>query len=65
MSDITPEQFAQRVSDFGIAERRAIDQAINELGTGEHTLEDTIKVFQARGIVTTLQTDKILERDRS
>ncbi len=65
MSDITPEQFAQRVSDFGIAERRAIDQAINELGTGEHTLEDTIKVFQARGIVTTLQTDKILKGDRS
>ena len=52
MSDMTSEQFAQRVSDFGLAERRAIDQAINELGAGEHSLEDTIKVFQARGLVT-------------
>ena len=65
MSDMTPEQFAQRVSDFGIAERQAIDKAVNELGTGEHSLEDAIKVFQARGLITTLQTDKILKGDRT
>ena len=65
MSDMTSEQFAQRVSDFGLAERRAIDQAINELGAGDHSLEDTIKVFQARGLVTTLHTEKILKGDRS
>lgn len=65
MSDMTSEQFAQRVSDFGLAERRAIDQAINELGAGEHSLEETIQVFQARGVITTLQTDKILKGDRT
>lgn len=65
MSDMTAEQFAQRVSDFGLAERRAIDQAINELGAGERSLDEAIKVFQARGVVTTLQTDKILKGDRS
>jgi serine/threonine-protein kinase len=65
MSEMTAEQFAQRVADFGLAERRAIDQAINELGTGDHSLEDAIRVFQARGVVTTLQTDKILKGDRS
>lgn len=65
MSDMTSEQFAQRVSDFGLAERRSIDQAINELGAGDHTLEETIRVFQARGVITTLHTDKILKGDRT
>ena len=65
MSDITPQQFAQRISDFGLAERREVDQAMSELGVGDHNLNDMIKVMQGRGLVTTLQTDKILKGDRN
>jgi serine/threonine protein kinase len=64
MNDITPQHFAERVSDLGLADRRAIDQALSDLGVGEHTLEDMIKVMQQHGLVTTLQTDKILKGDR-
>ncbi len=64
MSDLSPQQFAQRVTDLGLAERREIDQAFSELGVGDHSLDDFIKVMQGRGIVTTLQTDKILKGDR-
>lgn len=64
MSDINSLQFAQRVSELGLAEQREIDQAMSELGVGDHRLDDMIKVMQARGLVTTLQTDKILKGDR-
>ncbi len=64
MSDLTPQQFAQRISDFGLAERREVDQAMSELGVGDHSLDEMIKVMQGRGLVTTLQTDKILKGDR-
>ena len=64
MSDLTPRQFAQRVSDLGLAERREVDQAMGELGVGDHKLDEMIKVMQGRGLVTTLQTDKILKGDR-
>lgn len=64
MSDLTPQQFSQRIADLGLAERREIDQAMSELGVGDHKLEEMIKVFQGRGLVTTLQTDKILKGDR-
>ncbi len=64
MSDLSPQMFAQRISDLGLADRRAVDQALNELGVGEHTLEEMIKVMQRNGLVTTLQTEKILKGDR-
>ncbi|TWU55195.1 serine/threonine-protein kinase [Rubripirellula reticaptiva] len=64
MSDISPQLFAQRISDLGLADHRSVEQAINELGVGEHTLEDMIKVAQRNGLVTTLQTEKILKGDR-
>ena len=64
MSELKPHQFAQRISDLGLAERREVDQAMSELGVGDHNLEDMIKVMQGRGLVTTLQTDKILKGDR-
>lgn len=64
MSDLTSQQFAQRISDLGLAERRDVDHAMGELGVGAHELEDVIKVMQGRGLVTTLQTDKILKGDR-
>ncbi|MFK8115619.1 MAG: serine/threonine-protein kinase [Rubripirellula sp.] len=65
MPDITPEYFAQRISDLGLAESRAVEQAIGDLGVGDHTLQDMIKHMQRCGLVTTLQTDKILKGDRS
>ena len=64
MSELKPHQFAQRISDLGLAERREVDQAMSELGVGDHTLDEMIKVMQRRGLVTTLQTDKILKGDR-
>lgn len=64
MDTLTPHQFAQRISDLGLAEPRVVDQAMNELGVGDHTLDDVIDVMQRRGVVTTLQADKILKGDR-
>jgi serine/threonine-protein kinase len=64
MNDMSPQLFAQRISDFGLADRRIVEQAIGELGVGDHSLQDMIHAMQARGLVTTLQTDKILKGDR-
>ena len=64
MSELTAQDFADRISDLGLAERREVDHAIVELGMGDHSLEDMIRVMQRRGLVTTLQTDKILKGDR-
>jgi eukaryotic-like serine/threonine-protein kinase len=65
MPEITPEYFAQRISDLGLADRRAVEQAMGELGVGDHTLQDIIRHMQQSGLVTTLQTDKILKGDRT
>lgn len=64
MNDITPEFFAQRITDLGLADRRAVEQALSDLGVGDHNLEDVVKVMQRHGLVTTLQTDKIMKGDR-
>jgi len=64
MNQITSQEFAQRVTDLRLADRRLVDQALNNLGVGDHTLEDTITAMQRHGVVTTLQTDKILKGDR-
>ncbi len=60
----TTDEFARRISDFGLADRRRVEQALNELGVGEHSLEAVIAVMQRRGVITTLQTEKILRGDR-
>jgi serine/threonine-protein kinase len=64
MNDITPEYFAQRISDLGLADRRSVEQALSDLGIGDHSLDDVVKVMQRHGLVTTLQTDKIMKGDR-
>lgn len=64
MADLTPQAFAQRISDLGLADPRVVDQLLSELGVGEHTLADMISLFQQHGLITTLQTDKILKGDR-
>ncbi|MEM9588776.1 MAG: serine/threonine-protein kinase [Planctomycetota bacterium] len=65
MSDLTADEFALRVVDVGLAERRVVNQALGDLGVGDVSLEDAIDALQSRGIVTTLQTEKILKGDRS
>ena len=64
MDTLTPHQFTQRISDLGLAEPRVVDQAMNELREGDISLDDVIEAMQRRGVVTTLQTDKILKGDR-
>ena len=64
MSEMTAQIFADRIADLGLAERSRVDHAIGELGVGDHTLEEMIRVMQRRGLVTTLQTEKILKGDR-
>jgi serine/threonine protein kinase len=64
MNPLSSQEFAQQVTDLRLADRRLVDQAMSNLGVGEHTLEETITVMQRYGVVTTLQTDKILKGDR-
>ena len=63
MEEITPEYFAQRIIDFSLAQRRDVEQAMGELG-GSATIKEAIHFFQRRGLVTTLQAEKIMKRDR-
>ncbi|KAA1260041.1 Serine/threonine-protein kinase PrkC [Rubripirellula obstinata] len=64
MTDLTPQMFTQRIVELGLAEQRDVDHAVNQLGVGDHTMNDVIKTVQRHGILTTLQTDKILKGDR-
>ncbi|MCG8651938.1 MAG: serine/threonine protein kinase, partial [Pirellulales bacterium] len=63
METLTPEQFAARITDLGLADRRSVDQAMGDLGSN-YSLDDMITVMQRRGVVTTLQTEKILTGER-
>jgi eukaryotic-like serine/threonine-protein kinase len=62
---LSPEQFMQRVIIAGLAEQVAVEQARSELGSNEITTQDLIRVMQRRGVLTTLQADKILKGDRT
>ncbi|MCA9137451.1 MAG: protein kinase [Planctomycetales bacterium] len=64
MEQPTPEEFARRIGDLGLADRRTVDHAMGELGGTEITLDAVVKQMQRRGLVTTLQTEKILRGDR-
>ena len=63
MMEFTPETFAQRVVQLGLAEQREIDVARSELGSGEVSLDELIRALQRHGLITTLQLDKILRGD--
>ena len=66
MSDLTPEGFARRITDLGLADRKDVEQALGEVGGDQDlTMDGVVAVMQRRGIVTTLQTEKILRGDRS
>jgi serine/threonine-protein kinase len=64
MDKLTPEGFARRIVDLGLAERREVEHAFGDLGGQELTMESVITAMQRRGFVTTLQTEKILRGDR-
>lgn len=64
MSDLTPEQFATRVVDLGLADPQAVEQIRSSLGTGEHTIRDIATAFQRKGLLTNLHVEKILRGDR-
>lgn len=65
MSELTADQFAHRIVDVGLADALTVDQARAELGAGAVTLDEMIRIMQRRGVVTTLQTEKILKGDRT
>lgn len=60
MPEFTPEAFAQRVLQLGLAEPRQIDAARSELGAGEITTDELVRMLQRHGLLTTLQLDKIM-----
>ncbi len=62
---LTPEQFMQRIIGCGLADPMQVDQARAEVPSHELTLANVIRVMQRRGILTTLQTDKLLKGDRT
>lgn len=63
MPEFTPESFAQRVIQLGLAEQRQVDIARAELGAGEVSTDDLIRALQRHGLLTTLQLDKINRGD--
>lgn len=63
MQEFTAESFAQRVLQLGLADARQIDAARSELGSGDITTEDLIRMLQRHGLLTTLQMDKIIRGD--
>ncbi|MCO8125105.1 serine/threonine protein kinase [Stieleria sp. TO1_6] len=65
MDKPTPEGFARRIVDLGLADRREVEHSLGELGGGEMTLDSVIEQMQRRGHVTTLQTEKIVRGDRA
>ena len=60
----TPEDFARRIVDLGLADRREVEQSLGELGGGDMSIEAVVELMQRRGHVTTLQTEKILRGDK-
>lgn len=65
MSTLTAEQFCHRVIDLGLADRRAVEQVLAELGVGEVNLQIAVDALQRRNLVTTLQADKVIKGDRT
>lgn len=62
---LSPEQLMQRVIGAGLAEQKEVEQARAELGANDVTTQELIRVLQRRGLLTTLQADKILKGDRT
>jgi len=61
---LTPEDFISRVVAAGLVDRLEINRAVGDLGVGEVPLVDVIDQLQRRGIITTLQAEKVMRGDR-
>jgi len=62
---LSPDQFVQRIVGAGLADPAVVEQARSELGGHDVSLAEMIRVMQRHGVVTTLQTEKILKGDRT
>ncbi|MEM6979774.1 MAG: protein kinase [Planctomycetota bacterium] len=60
----TAEEFVQRVIAAGIADRRTVDAVMSEIGVGDTPLSEAVDLLQRRGLVTTLQAEKLIRGDR-
>lgn len=66
MSEIlTPDQFINRIVGAGLADPHLLDQARAEIGSQNTTLNDVVRAMQRHGVLTTLQTEKLLRGDRT
>lgn len=66
MSEIlTPDQFINRIVGAGLADPQLLDQARAEIGSQNATLNDVVRAMQRNGVLTTLQTEKLLRGDRT
>ncbi|MEM9827126.1 MAG: serine/threonine-protein kinase [Planctomycetota bacterium] len=59
-----PQEFTQRIVELGLATRRDVDFAMRDISSDANGLQDTVHAMQSRGLVTTLQTEKLLRGDR-
>ena len=62
---LTPDQFMSRIIGAGLADPHMVDQARASLRTQSASLDDVVRVMQRFGVITTLQTEKLLRGDRT
>jgi serine/threonine-protein kinase len=62
---LTPDQFMSRIIGAGLADSHTVDQARATLRTQSASLDDVVRVMQRFGVITTLQTEKLLRGDRT
>ncbi|QDS93203.1 Serine/threonine-protein kinase PrkC [Roseimaritima multifibrata] len=64
MSEPTPELFMQRIVDLGLANQLDVEKARRDVAAGDDSLDSLSRAMQRHGLLTTLQTEKILRGDR-
>lgn len=62
---LTPDQFINRIVGAGLADPHLLDQARAEIGSQNVTLNEVVRAMQRHGVLTTLQTEKLLRGDRT
>lgn len=63
--EITANQFSQRVLELGLVEPVAMDQAWSEMGVGNTSCEELIRVLMRRELLTNLQVVRVLRGERT
>lgn len=61
MTEVTAEQFGQRLVDLNLLEPRQLDAVVGELGTRHTTLEQLTQLLLRRELLTNWQIDRVLE----